>query len=100
MGRTLVGLVCQMVESIQCLCRPASWLTRIGSELEVSSPEQRERDDERMQLESDLIASIRKKLPEFVKACADKCGGGSLSVEPLNPKLHFDDHKFIASAQQ
>lgn len=28
-------------------------------------------DDERMQRESDLIATIRKKLPEFAKACAD-----------------------------
>ena len=28
-------------------------------------------DDKRMQRESDLIATIRKKLPDFVKACAD-----------------------------
>lgn len=28
-------------------------------------------DDERMQRESSLIAAIRKKLPEFAKACAD-----------------------------
>jgi hypothetical protein len=28
-------------------------------------------DDERMQRESNLIATIRKKLPEFAKACAD-----------------------------
>ncbi len=28
-------------------------------------------DDERMQRESSLIAIIRKKLPEFAKACAD-----------------------------
>jgi hypothetical protein len=28
-------------------------------------------DDERMQRESSLIASIRTKLPEFAKACAD-----------------------------
>jgi hypothetical protein len=27
--------------------------------------------DERMQRESSLIATIRKKLPEFTKACAD-----------------------------
>ena len=27
--------------------------------------------DERMQRESSLIAAIRKKLPEFAKACAD-----------------------------
>jgi hypothetical protein len=27
--------------------------------------------DERMQRESSLIATIRKKLPEFVKACAE-----------------------------
>jgi len=27
--------------------------------------------DERMQRESDLIATIRKKLPEFAKACAE-----------------------------
>jgi hypothetical protein len=27
--------------------------------------------DERMQRESDLIATIRKKLPEFAKACVD-----------------------------
>ena len=27
--------------------------------------------DERMQRESSLIATIRKKLPEFAKACAD-----------------------------
>jgi len=27
--------------------------------------------DERMQRESNLIATIRKKLPEFAKACAD-----------------------------
>jgi len=28
-------------------------------------------DDERMQRESGLIATIRKKIPEFAKACAD-----------------------------
>jgi len=28
-------------------------------------------DEERMQRESSLIATIRKKLPEFAKACAD-----------------------------
>ena len=28
-------------------------------------------DDERMQRESSLIATIRTKLPEFAKACAD-----------------------------
>ena len=28
--------------------------------------------DERMQRESNLIATIRRKLPEFAKACADK----------------------------
>ena len=28
-------------------------------------------DDERMQRESSLIATIRKKLPELAKACAD-----------------------------
>jgi len=28
-------------------------------------------DDERMQRESSLIATIRKKLPEFAKTCAD-----------------------------
>jgi hypothetical protein len=28
-------------------------------------------DDERMQRESSRIATIRKKLPEFAKACAD-----------------------------
>jgi hypothetical protein len=28
-------------------------------------------DDERMQRESSLIATIRRKLPEFAKACAD-----------------------------
>ena len=28
-------------------------------------------DDERMQRESSLIATIRKKLPEFAKACAE-----------------------------
>ena len=28
-------------------------------------------DDERMQREPSLIATIRKKLPEFAKACAD-----------------------------
>jgi hypothetical protein len=28
-------------------------------------------DDERMQRESSLIATIRKKLPDFAKACAD-----------------------------
>jgi hypothetical protein len=27
--------------------------------------------DERMQRESSLIATIRRKLPEFAKACAD-----------------------------
>ena len=27
--------------------------------------------DERMQRESNLIATIRKKLPDFAKACAD-----------------------------
>ena len=30
--------------------------------------------DERMQQESSLIATIRKKLPDFVKACADDTG--------------------------
>jgi hypothetical protein len=28
-------------------------------------------DEERMQRESSLIATIRKELPEFAKACAD-----------------------------
>ena len=28
-------------------------------------------DDERMQRESSLIANIRRKLPDFAKACAD-----------------------------
>ena len=28
-------------------------------------------DDERMQRESNLIATVRKTLPEFAKACAD-----------------------------
>jgi hypothetical protein len=31
-------------------------------------------DDERMQRESSLIATIRTKLPEFAKACADDTG--------------------------
>lgn len=29
-------------------------------------------DDERMQRESNLIATVRKTLPEFAKACADE----------------------------
>jgi len=29
-------------------------------------------DDERMQRESNLIATIRKNLPDFAKACADE----------------------------
>jgi hypothetical protein len=30
--------------------------------------------DERMQRESNLIATVRKTLPEFAKACADETG--------------------------
>jgi hypothetical protein len=42
-----------------------SHLLRIGYSLSMMT------NDERMQGESSLIATIRKKLPDFAKACAD-----------------------------
>jgi hypothetical protein len=42
-----------------------SCLLRIGYSLSIMT------DDERMQRESSLIATIRKNLPDFAKACAD-----------------------------
>jgi hypothetical protein len=51
-----------------CLVRADLWnspTTRIGYSHSTMT------DDERMQRESSLIATIRKKLPDFAKACAD-----------------------------
>jgi hypothetical protein len=41
--------------------------------------------DERMQRESSLIATIRKKLPEFAKACADDTELCCFTKMPLPP---------------
>ena len=41
--------------------------------------------DERMQRESSLIATIRKKLPDFAKACADDTELMLLTKTPLLP---------------
>ena len=41
--------------------------------------------DERMQRESNLIATIRQKLPEFAKACADDRNWCYVTKTPLPP---------------
>jgi hypothetical protein len=52
----------------QTVCHLHLWNSR---RLRIGYSHSTMTNDERMQRESSLIATIRKKLPEFAKACAD-----------------------------
>jgi hypothetical protein len=55
-------------------------------------------DDERMQLESSLIATISKKLPEFLKACADDMELVLLDQDAFAADYQEDDYTFLGMA--
>jgi len=53
-------------------------------------------DDERMQRESGLIATIRKKLPEFAKACADDAEQVLLHQDAFAADYQEDQYTLLA----
>jgi len=55
-------------------------------------------DDERMQQESDLIATIRKKLPEFAKACADDTELVLLDQDAFAADYQDDEYMLLGMA--
>jgi hypothetical protein len=54
--------------------------------------------DERMQRESSLIATIRMKLPEFAKACADETELVLLHQDAFAADYQEDEYKFLGMA--
>ena len=54
--------------------------------------------DERMQRESNLIATIRKKLPEFAKACADDTELVLLHQDAFAADYQEDEYKLLGMA--
>jgi len=54
--------------------------------------------DERMQRESSLIATIRKELPEFAKACADDTGLVLLHQDAFAADYQEDEYKLLGMA--
>jgi hypothetical protein len=55
-------------------------------------------DDERMQLESSLIATIRMKLPDFAKACADDTELVLLHQDSFAADYQEDEYKLLGMA--
>jgi hypothetical protein len=55
-------------------------------------------DDERMQRESSLIATIRKKLPEFAKACADDTEFVLLHQDAFADDYQEDEYTLLGMA--
>ncbi|MGA7634171.1 MAG: hypothetical protein WCB11_25675 [Terriglobales bacterium] len=55
-------------------------------------------DDERMQRESSLIATIRTKLSEFVKACADDAELVLLHQDAFAADYQEDEYKLLGMA--
>jgi hypothetical protein len=55
-------------------------------------------DDERMQRESNLIATIRKKLPEFVRACAEDTGLILLHQDAFAADYQDDEYMLLGMA--
>jgi hypothetical protein len=55
-------------------------------------------DDERMQRESSLIATIRKKLPEFAKACADETELMLLHQDAFAADYQEDEYALLGMA--
>ena len=55
-------------------------------------------DDERMQRESSLIATIRTKLPEFVKACADDAELVLLHQDAFAADYQEDEYELLGMA--
>ena len=55
-------------------------------------------DDERMQRESSLIATIRKKLPEFAKACADETELVLLHQDAFAADYQEDEYMLLGMA--
>ena len=54
--------------------------------------------DERMQRESSLIATIRRKLPEFAKACADDTEQVLLHQDAFAPDYQEDEYVLLGMA--
>jgi hypothetical protein len=54
--------------------------------------------DERMQRESNLIATIRKELPEFAKACADDAGHVLLHQDAFAADYQEDEYMLLGMA--
>jgi hypothetical protein len=54
--------------------------------------------DERMQRESSLIATIRKRLPEFAKACADDTELVLLHQDAFAPDYQEDEYTLLGMA--
>jgi hypothetical protein len=54
--------------------------------------------DERMQRESSLIATIRRKLPEFAKACADDTEFVLLHQDAFAPDYQEDEYVLLGMA--
>jgi hypothetical protein len=55
-------------------------------------------DDERMQRESSLIATIRRKPPEFAKACADDAELVSLHQDAFAADYQEDEYVLLGMA--
>ena len=55
-------------------------------------------DDERMQRESSLIATIRKNLPDFAKACADDTELVLLHQDAFAADYQEDEYKLLGMA--
>ena len=54
--------------------------------------------DERMQRESSLIATIRRKLPEFAKACADDTKLVSIHQDAFAADYQEDEYALLGMA--
>jgi hypothetical protein len=55
-------------------------------------------DDERMQRESSLIATIRENLPDFAKACADDTELVLLHQDAFAADYQEDEYKLLGMA--
>jgi hypothetical protein len=55
-------------------------------------------DDERMQRDSSLIATIRKKLSEFAKMCADDAGQVLLHQDAFAADYQEDEYMLLGMA--
>ena len=55
-------------------------------------------DDERMRREANLIATIRAKLPEFARMCADDAGLVLLHQDAFAADYEEDEHALLGTA--